>query len=36
MIPKSVFASDEAKEEINKILKIEKNVDREKFVYDAG
>ena len=36
IIPKSVFASDEAKEEINKILKIEKNVDREKFVYDAG
>ena len=31
-----MFASDEAKEEINKILKIEKNVDREKLVYDAG
>ena len=36
VIPKSAFASDEAKEEINNILKIEKNVDREKLVYDAG
>ena len=35
-IPKSAFASDEAKEEINKILKTEKNVDREKLIYDAG
>ena len=31
-----MFASDEAKEEINKILNIEKNVDGEKFVYNAG
>ena len=29
IIPKSAFASDEAKEEINKILKIEKKLDRE-------
>ena len=36
IIPKSACASDEAKKEINKILKIEKNVDREKLVYDAG
>ena len=36
IVPKSAFASDEAKEEINKILKIEKNVGREKLVYDAG
>ena len=36
MIPKSVFASDEAKEEINKIKEIEKNVDREKIVYNAS
>ena len=36
IVPKSAFASDEAKEEINKILKIEKNVDREKLVYNAG
>ena len=36
IIPKSVFASDEAKKEINKILKTEKKIDREKFVYDAG
>ena len=36
IIPESAFTSDEAKEELNKILKIEKNVDREKLVYDAG
>ena len=36
IVPKSAFASDEAKEEINRILKIEKNVDREKLVYNAG
>ena len=36
IIPKSAFASDEAKEEINRILKVEKNVDREKLVYDSG
>ena len=32
IIPESAFTSDEAKEELNKILKIEKNVDREKLV----
>ena len=36
IIPESAFASDEAREEINKILKIEKNVDREKLVYESG
>ena len=36
IIPKSAFASDEAKEELSKILKIEKNVDREKLIYEAG
>ena len=36
IIPKRAFASDEAKEEINRILKVEKNVDREKLVYDSG
>ena len=36
IIPESAFASDEAREEINKILKIEKNVDWEKLVYQAG
>ena len=36
IIPESTFASDEAREEINKILKIEKNVDREKLVYEAS
>ena len=36
IIPESAFASDEAREEINRIFKIEKNVDREKIVYDAG
>ena len=39
-IPKSAFASNEAKEVlqlfIHKILKIENNVDREELVYDAG
>ena len=36
LIPKSAFASDEAKEEINKIKEIEKNVDREKLIYKAS
>ena len=36
IIPESAFASDEAREQINKILKIEKNVDIEKLVYEAG
>ena len=36
IIPESAFASDEAREKINKILRIEQNVDREKIVYDAG
>ena len=35
-IPKSTFANDEAKEEFNKIKKLEKKLDREKLVYDAG
>ena len=33
--PKRAFANDEAKEEFNKIKIIEKNVDREKMVFDA-
>ena len=36
MIPKSVFANDEAKEEFNKIKEIEKNVDREKLFYKSN
>ena len=36
IIPKNAFGSDEAREEINKILKIERNVDREHLIYDAG
>ena len=36
IIPESAFASNEAKKVINKIFKIEKNVDRGKLVYDAG
>ena len=36
IIPESPFASDEARKGINKILKIEKNVDREKLVFEAG
>ena len=34
VIPKSVFASDEAKEEINKIKEIEDTIDREKLLYN--
>ena len=36
IIPEGAFASDEAKEELNKILKIEKTVATEKLVYKAG
>ena len=36
IIPKSAFASDEAIEELNKILRIEKDVVREKLVQDTG
>ena len=36
IITKSAFASDEAIEELNKILRIEKDVDREKLVQDTG
>ena len=36
MIPKSAFASGEAKEEFEKIVKIEKSIDREKLVYNAS
>ena len=35
-IPKIVFASDEAEEEINKIKEIEQNVDREQLFYDVS
>ena len=35
LIPKSVFANDEAKEELNKIKEIEKNVDRERLFYKS-
>ena len=35
IIPESAFASEEIREEINKIFKIEKNVDRQKQIYDA-
>ena len=35
IIPKSAFANDEAKEEINKITEIEKTIGREKLVYKA-
>ena len=34
--PKSALGKDEAKNEINKIKKLEENVDREKLVYDTG
>ena len=36
IIPKSAFASDEAKEEFDKIVKMEKTIDREKLVYNAS
>ena len=36
MIPKKALNSDEAKKELDKILKIEKNVDREKLVYETN
>ena len=36
VIPKSVFANDEAKEEFNKIKEIEKNVEREKLFYKSN
>ena len=36
IIPKSGFANDEAKEEIEKIIKIEKTINREKLVYRAS
>ena len=32
-IPNSAFATDEAKEELNKIEEIKKNADREKLLY---
>ena len=36
IIPKSAFAGDESRKVLNKILEIEKNVDREKLIYEAG
>ena len=36
MIPKKALNSDETKKELDKILKIEKNVDREKLVYETN
>ena len=36
MIPKIVFANDEAKEEFNKIKEIEDTIDREKLIYKAS
>ena len=36
VIPKSVFANDEAKEEFNKIKEIEKDSDREKLFYKSN
>ena len=36
MIPKSALNNDEAKKKIDKIKKIEKNVDREKLIYEAN
>ena len=36
VIPRSAFASDEAKEEIEKIVKIEKTIDQEKLIYKSN
>ena len=36
VIPESVFANDEAKKEFNKIIEMEKNVDREKLFYKSN
>ena len=35
MLPKSSFSNEEAKDEFNKIKKLEKNVDREKLIYHS-
>ena len=35
-IPKNALNNDEAKKELNKIKEIEKNVDREKFIYETN
>ena len=36
MIPKNALNNDEAKKELDKIKEIEKNVDREKLVYETN
>ena len=36
MIPKNALNNDEAKKELDKIKEIEKNVDREKFIYETN
>ena len=36
MIPKNALINDEAKKELDKIKEIEKNVDREKLVYETN
>ena len=36
MIPKNALNNDGAKKKIDKIKKIEKNVDREKLIYEAN
>ena len=36
MIPKNALNNDEAKKELDKIKEIEKNIDREKLVYETN
>ena len=36
MIPKIVLNNDEAKEELDKIKEMEKNLDREKLIYETN
>ena len=36
VIPKNALNNDEAKKELDKLKQIEKNVDREKLIYEAN
>ena len=36
MIPKNALNNDEAKKELDKIKEIEKNLDREKLIYETN
>ena len=36
MIPKNALNNDKAKKELDKIIEIEKNIDREKLIYETN